>query len=95
MVTLSEFNSNEELLDLANDVTPDASELVDYDLKIVLENSKTGDVIKFMTLPMRDILEAVEDAYDNDPCTDINSTENVVEIVEQLMEKAVVLPDLL
>lgn len=95
MVTLSEFNSNEELLDLAKDVVPDTSEIIEYDLKIVLENSKTGDVIKFMTLPMQDIIKAVEDAYDNDPCTDINSTENVVEIVEQLMEKAVVLPDLL
>lgn len=95
MVTLSEFNSNEELLDLAKDVVPDTSEIIEYDLKIVLENSKTGDVIKFMTLPMQDIIKAVEDAYDNDPCCDINSTENVVEIVEQLMEKAVVLPDLL
>lgn len=95
MVTLSEINSNEELLDLAKDVVPDTSEIIEYDLKIVLENSKTGDVIKFMTLPMQDIIKAVEDAYDNDPCTDINSTENVVEIVEQLMEKAVVLPDLL
>ena len=95
MVTFSELNSNEELIDLAKDVVPDTSEIVDYDLKVVLENSKTGDVIRFMTLPMRDILEAVEDAYDNDPCTDINSTENVVGIVEQLMEKAVVLPDLL
>lgn len=95
MVTFSELNNNEELLDLAKDVVPDTSEIVEYDLKVVLENSKTGDVIRFMTLPMRDILKAVEDAYDNDPCCGIDSTENVVGIVEQLMEKAVVLPDLL